>query len=1720
MPLRYIACPSNAGRALAWEGEVAAGHCHVVGPGGVPWADCPAYEALLARLPDGWRPDYALLDLSYPSLPPWVWDAPLPLVALAPDWALQWPLLTLALPRCALVFSDRAGTHALTAAGHAHVREARMFGLRPPFDAALPEAAPARDIDVLFVGSLNPAVQGERLPWLMRLARLSPGRKVVIATGVFGDDYRRLLLRARIVFNRSLHGEENQRVAEAASHGCLVLQERGNPEMRGVWEDGVHCAYYGEDDFEAVIGRHLDDEAGRTAVAARGDALARERSWADEWGRLKGVIESEWDAIKARHAALTPMPAHEKLLLRSWQALGAQHPADDSLPADLEAALGAGVPWAALALAALTGAQDAGRAVPPLHAGLGLAPSSVLAALGLVEAMHRVGRPDVAADGARRLLTSLLERGVPADEAMWPLPDPSFGHFRMAWQRASIRHPGDPAARDAERTRLVRWRLHTLLASVTGELAHHHEAALAWPDAPGTRRGLGRALGGAGRPADAANHLRAAVDADPFDAAAARALFQAYGDAGLREAAARHAADRRLLATAAPGVIPVEPWAADAQAQAEPPLPGSLVVALEGPFFEVASLAHVNRRVALGLGARGHRVLAREVRSAGPRVAPGPEADALAALCKAGGHAPVTVRHAWPPDPTPPASGHWVLMQPWEFGSIPKAWLPILAQVDEVWAPTSAVRQAFLDAGVPEDRARVVPLGADHTLFRPGVEPMGLPTRKAVKFLYVGGTIFRKGFDVLLSAYGRAFRSTDDVCLVVKGVGASSFYRGQTADEDIRAFQGVAGNPEVLTLDGDMADAEMASLYAACDVLALPYRGEGFGLPLAEAMSSGLPVIATGMGACLDFVDDTVGWLVPARRVDFKERKAGGMETCGTPWLAEPDVGALALILREAAFSPDERGKRGRAGHERVEQGLTWGHTLDAVESALRRLRHRPVRRLAGAPAPALGSRAEAADAPTPVASGPFVAVVNGQGMALHDPARDLWVSRPLLEGEPYEHLALSALRRLVRPGDTVIDVGANVGVYTLRLAHLVGPSGRVFAVEPEPGNLALLRANVERNGHTNVTVLPVAASDHDGELDLSLSPDNQGDHRVIPGAGGRASVRVRAARLDGLLADAGPVSLIKLDVQGAEGLALAGLERTLARSPDAALLFELWPWGLEAAGTPAPRLLSWLSARGYTFEALDERNGHPVHADVDGLIRALPAADGRAFVNVLARRGARAPDTPVVVRALKPGAALCVIARDEEANIGACIDSAGGLFPQVVVLDTGSKDRTVEIALSKGAEVHHFVWVDDFSAARNECLRHADREWIFWLDADDRLDDENRGKLKALLEALPDENLAFSMKCRCLPDETGNATLVDHVRLFRNGPHARWEYRIHEQILPSLKRGDAGVREADVTVDHTGYVDPALRGRKLERDLRILRAQHLDMGDEPFTLFYLAQMALDTGDPQGALRSLHLCLRLSSPNDSIVRKLHSLRVRALLEMGRPRDALDAALLGLRVCPGDPELLLREGRLRAAGGDNQGAKATFLGLIDGAEGGGMFRSVSEGLRTFMARHELARVCLELGELADAEAQWRRACAEAPLWRPPWSGLAGLLCSQARWGELGPVLEGMARTAGPAGEPAWWRGKALLDSGDVAGAAALLGGAASAHPSDPGVRLMHASALERSGDLEGAERQLEDAASLCPHDGRVKDALDRLRGMRGARDGVFLPPDPPPGGTPR
>lgn len=216
-----------------------------------------------------------------------------------------------------------------------------------------------------------------------------------------------------------------------------------------------------------------------------------------------------------------------------------------------------------------------------------------------------------------------------------------------------------------------------------------------------------------------------------------------------------------------------------------------------------------------------------------------------------------------------------------------------------------------------------------------------------------------------------------------------------------------------------------------------------------------------------------------------------------------------------------------------------------------------------------------------------------------------------------YESFQTRLLERCVHEGDTALDIGANIGYYTLLLARAVGPSGRVFAFEPDPENFEVLRRNIATNGYANVRLHRSAASDRDGDLKLYRSLENRGDHRVYRCDHARESVRVPAARVDRILAGQ-PVHFIKMDIQGAEGQALAGMVETLRRSPHAGLMMEFWPLGLQSAGCSAAQTVQMLLELGFTLQLIDEAREELMPVERDDLLRAFNVEAGNQ-TNLLA---------------------------------------------------------------------------------------------------------------------------------------------------------------------------------------------------------------------------------------------------------------------------------------------------------------------------------------------------------------------------------------------------------------------------------------------------------------------------------------------------------------------
>ena len=120
------------------------------------------------------------------------------------------------------------------------------------------------------------------------------------------------------------------------------------------------------------------------------------------------------------------------------------------------------------------------------------------------------------------------------------------------------------------------------------------------------------------------------------------------------------------------------------------------------------------------------------------------------------------------------------------------------------------------------------------------------------------------------------------------------------------------------------------------------------------------------------------------------------------------------------------------------------------------------------------------------------------------------------------------------------------------------------------------------------------------------------------------------------------------------------------------------------------------------------------------------------------------------------PKVSLCMIVKNEEKNLPDCLASIRDAVDEIVIIDTGSTDGTRQIAASFGARVFDLPWSDSFADARNASIEHARGEWIFWMDADDRIDAGNLEKLKKLFLRLNDSEAAHVMKCLCVASAPG----------------------------------------------------------------------------------------------------------------------------------------------------------------------------------------------------------------------------------------------------------------------------------------------------------------------------------------------------------------------------
>jgi GT2 family glycosyltransferase/Flp pilus assembly protein TadD len=1309
-----------------------------------------SWAKLTTRFPAGWKPDFVALYLPYTSVPAGLFTAPVPLVALAPDWPLLWHYYRRRLKSCDLALTDAAGVEAMAREGLGHARVANLHGCENALLKDNDEGT--RDIDVLFVGNVNPAVQPARGPWMIRLARLAGRRRVVIRAGVFGDTYRRLLRRAKIVFSFVEHPRGSRRHAEAAAAGALLFGHARRIDEVAPLKDRETCVFYDDENVEALLEHYLDHDGERRRIVAAARGVAGELSFERRWQEALESLERDWPALSSR-ARNRPQPiGRESLLLRLWQAAYSPARSDPDLVHDLDAALISEPNSAALHNAAglaLALAHRQPRYEKPVAAvaaehfqrAVEQSPNHLVARLNLAEAQSAAGDTKTATDHCLQALTA-LERPGDFDPASFDCGQfqMQFDDFRVLWERAAWENAGDARGEVRAKKDLLRWRLSLLLARLTGDVVYQYEAFAGRPDLPFSAGGLGVALASRGYPAASIAHLRQAVEGNPFDRDAARALSHMLSTVGDRESLDRLIADRRLLSQAAPQLAPPEPWFSD-------------------------------------------------------RKLTGNELASIVILC----------------------------CNELEFTK-----LCIESVLKNTRAPIELI---IVDNGSTDG----TPAYLNELRSRPG------PARV-------------------------------DVVRNEKNVGFPA----------------------------------------------------GCNQALARARGRFLVLLN----------NDTVvtpGWLDTLIAVSLSD------------W---PAVGLVGPVSN---YAPDAQGVR--PGYAELD-GLD-----DFAERRRREFR-----------------------------------------------GKVLWVNR------------LTGFCLLIRR-----DVLDRIGAFDERY-------GMGFFDDDD----LCLRA---REAGVKLAVAPEVYIHHFGSrtfkgLGIETRPQLQKNFELFRDKWGTEATA--GYRLPEPTADAPPSVLVP-----AEGAASPSVE------PSAVV--EARATGRDAAASPA----------------------HLVELVRDPEAGTLPLS-------------------------------LCMIVKNEEARLGGCLDTAADLFPDVIITDTGSTDRTREIALRYGARVVDFPWCDSFAAARNASLRAARGRWVMWLDADDRLDQEARRKLRDLFSTLGDEIGAYAMRVRSVMDAGSTAfRLLDQVRLFRNLPGVRWEYRVHEQTLPSVNRLGGFVRWTDIVVDHVGYQDVSVRRGKLERNLRLLELDAVEKPDDSFTLFNLGWTQMDLGRTQEALRHLERSLEVSTRDASIVRKLYHLIAVARRQLGQKEGAREICREGLKRFPDDTELLLEEALILIDAKEFPAAEADLLRLVETTPGP-YFGSSDDGARGYRTRQLLAEQYLSHERPSEAEVQLRAAALEKPAFLPAWLAQGELYIRQQRWPALQRLTDGLSRQAGGALEAAVLRARGHFARKEFAAARAELELALPGSPVALGPRVLLSHVLLQEGrDFAAAERVIRDILTLDPANAEARHNLNVL-----------------------
>lgn len=351
------------------------------------------------------------------------------------------------------------------------------------------------------------------------------------------------------------------------------------------------------------------------------------------------------------------------------------------------------------------------------------------------------------------------------------------------------------------------------------------------------------------------------------------------------------------------------------------------------------------------------------------------------------------------------------------------------------------------------------------------------------------------------------------------------------------------------------------------------------------------------------------------------------------------------------------------------------------------------------------------------------------------------------------------------------------------------------------------------------------------------------------------------------------------------------------------------------------------------------------------------------------------------------------MIVKDEEELLPHCLASVQGAVDEMIVVDTGSSDRSAEIAQQYGAVVVAFEWCEDFAAARNAGLERASGDWILFLDADEALDRAAREQIRSWTAVSGCDGLFLNIHNYTGTGQQG-VTVNPVLRLFRNAPSHRFEGRIHEQIAAAICRGnpEAAFHVTDMVIHHYGYQTAIVeRKDKVNRNVRLLQQAVEEEPDQPFHHYNLGVEYLRVGEAERALETFGVArMGIDPAVTSYAHLLFKYEVRCLQHLNRWQEALDRIDAALELFPEYTDLMHHRAVCAEALGDADRAEYSLREAIRMGPPLPIYHT-EEGIGTYQTWYTLGRLLEGRADLEGAvdayvEAVRAKSSLLPPLYR--------------------------------------------------------------------------------------------------------------------------------------